>query len=231
MGTFMRNFGGKVLNDARDRALYADDAGSVKGAEFNVDLHQKHRVAWTADLLRALPPGTTPMRSKQAAMEINGITAAVDIRSAIGAEHLDYAPPPKGPAGVQQARVAGNAWSILALSQQADAAWATLRWLHTREGLLGPQLPALAWPPLIWAAESPQWQADYKGTRIADVTAVWQKAAHNQVVIPEGDAALQVMNGPINRALAGEISTREALREGQDKANHLFSQRPAEWRL
>jgi ABC-type glycerol-3-phosphate transport system substrate-binding protein len=232
MGTFMRNFGGKVLNDARDKALYADDVNAIRGAEFNVDLHQKHKVAWTADLIReSLPPNTTPMRSKQAAMEINGITAAIDIRAAIGVADLDFAPPPKGSGGVQQARVAGNAWSIQTLSKNIDPSWAVLKWLHTKEGLLGPQLAALAWPPLIWAADSPQWMADYKGTRIADVTDVWRRAGHNQVVVPEGDQALQLMNQPLNRAYAGQVSTREALREGQDKVNALFAQRPSEWRM
>ncbi len=231
MGTFMRNFGGKVLTEARDKAIYADDANSVRGAELNVDLHTKHQVAWTAELLKNVPTGSTPMRSKLAAMEINGITEAVNIRPSIGAEHLDYAPPPKGPNGMQVARVAGNAWSIQTRSKEHDASWRLLKWLHTKEGMLGPQLAALAWPPLVWAAESPQWQADFKGTKIKDVTDVWTKAGHNQVVIPEGDQALQLMNQPIARALAGQVSVREALKEGQDKVNAVFAQRPADWKM
>ncbi len=232
MGTFMRNFGGKVITDARDKAVYADDVNAIRGAEFNIDLHQKHKVAWTADLIKEfIAPGTTPMRSKQAAMEINGIGGAIDIRNAIGAENLEYAPPPKGPGGIQQARVAGNSWSIQALSKEVDAAWSVLKWLHTKEGLLSPQLLAVSWPPLVWASDSPQWQTEYKGTRIADVTDVWRKGGHNQVVVPEGDQALQLMNQPVTRALAGQIATREALREGQDKVNALFAQRPSEWKM
>jgi ABC-type glycerol-3-phosphate transport system substrate-binding protein len=231
MGTFMRNFGGKVLTEARDRAIYADDPNAVRGAELNVDLHQKHRVAWTADLIRQhVPPNSTPMRAKMAAIEINGLGGATEIRAAIGKEHLDFAPPPRGPSGIQQARVAGNSWSVLKLSPNADAAWAVLRWLHTREGLIGPQLQAVSWPPLVWAAETPQWKAEYEGTRILEATGVWRRAGHNQVVIPEGDPALRLMNDPINRALAGQVGTREALREGQERINQLFSQRPADWR-
>jgi multiple sugar transport system substrate-binding protein len=231
MGTFMRNFGGKVITDARDKAVYADDANSVRGAEFNVDLHQKHRVAWTAELLKQIPQGKTPMRTKQAAMEINGLGGAIDIRTDIGAENLDYAPPPKGPGGIQQARVAGNSWSVLTLSKEQDAAWKMLKWLHTKEGLISPQLIAISWPPLTWAADTPEWQKDYKGTHVTDVTDVWRKAGHNQVVIPEGDPALMLMNAPINRALAGDISTREALKLGQDAVNAVFAQRPAEWKF
>ncbi|HEV2126977.1 MAG TPA: hypothetical protein VGW38_29885, partial [Chloroflexota bacterium] len=92
-------------------------------------------------------------------------------------------------------------------------------------------LLAVSWPPLVWASDSPQWQTEYKGTRIADVTDVWRKGGHNQVVVPEGDQALQLMNQPVTRALAGQIATREALREGQDKVNALFAQRPSEWKM
>jgi hypothetical protein len=54
---------------------------------------------------------------------------------------------------------------------------------------------------------------------------------HNQVVLPEGDLALQEMNPPLTRALNGEIGVREALRESQDKVNVLFAKRPKEWDL
>jgi len=231
MGTFMRNFGGNVITEPRDRAIYADNANSLKGAEFNVDLHQKHRVAWTAELLKQIPVGKTPMRVKQAAMEINGLGSIIDMRTDVGAENIDVAPPPKGPGGIQQARVAGNSWSILSLSKEHDASWKVLKWLHTKEGMISPQLIAVSWPPLVWAADAPEWQKDYKGTRIHDVTDVWRKAGHNQVVIPEGDPALMLMNAPIARAMAGEITTRDGLKDGQDKVNAVLAQRPAEWKL
>jgi multiple sugar transport system substrate-binding protein len=231
MGTFMRNFGGTVINDARDKAVYADDAKSTQGAELNVDLHQKYKVAWLADDVAAQFKGTTPLRDKKAAMEINGMSGAIDVYTSIGA-NLDYAPPPKGPTGIQMARVAGNSWSIQKLSKNADAAWAALKWLHTKEGLLSPQLDAVSWPPLVWAAESQQWQNQphIKGTHMSDVTDVWRKGGHNEVVLPEGDNALQLMNQPVNQALAGQITTKDALRQGQDKVNQLFAMRPAEWK-
>ena len=39
--------------------------------------------------------------------------------------------------------------------------------------MLAPQIKAVAWPPLIWGAASPQWLDQFKGTRIADITKVW----------------------------------------------------------
>ena len=231
-GTFLRNFGGKVLNDTRDRALYGDDPSALRGAEYNVDLHQKHKVAWTAALLRTLPANTTPMRSKLAAIEVNGLGSYVAIAASIGMQNLDFLPPPRGPSGQQTVRVVGNAWSIPSLSKNADAAWTVLKYNHTKEGMLGPQLEAISWPPLIWAGTAPQWADRFKGTRIEDVRANWQKNGQNQVTgIPEGDTVLAEMNAPLTQALNGEISAREALRLSTEKANATFAKRPQEWRL
>jgi len=231
-GTFLRNFGGKVLSDARDKALYADDPNALRGAEFNVDLHQKHKVAWTAALLKTLPQGMTPMRSQQAAIEVNGLGSYVAIAKAIGMQNLDFVPPPKGPTGTQSVRVVGNSWSLLSPSKNVDAAWTVLKYLHSKEGMLGPQLNVISWPPLTWAGTAPQWADRFKGTRIEDVRASWQKNGQNQVTgIPEGDPVLAEMNKPLTQALDGELATRDALRLSADKANQTFTERPAAWRL
>ena len=57
------------------------------------------------------------MRSKQGALEANGLGSYVAVAAAIGMESLDFLPPPKGLTGLQTVRVAGNAWSIPALSR------------------------------------------------------------------------------------------------------------------
>lgn len=231
-GTFIRNFGGKVINDTLDKALYGDDANALRGAEYNVDLHQKHKVAWTTALLKSIPTNTTPMRSQQGAIEVNGLGSYVAIAQSIGMQNLDFLPPPKGPTGIQSVRVAGNAWSVLALSRNLEAAWTVLKYLHTREGMLGPQLEAISWPPLIWAGTDPKWADRFKGSRIEDVRANWQKNGQNQLTgVPEGDTVLADMNAPLTQALNGEIATRDALRLSADKANAVFAQRPPEWRL
>jgi multiple sugar transport system substrate-binding protein len=232
-GTFMRNFGGKVLNDARNRAVYADDAGSARGTETNVDLHQKYKVTPTAAITALVPAGSTAFRSRMAAIQIDyiGHIAAV---ADLGAGNVDVLPPPKGPGGAQTARVVGNAWSILTLSKNQDAAWLVLKWLHTKDGLTGAgagQLKGMGWPPIVSAGEAPIWADQFKGTRIADVTRVWATAGHNQVVLPEGDTAITTMNPPLTRALNGEAGVRDALRESQDKVNALFAMRPKEWEL
>jgi hypothetical protein len=46
--------------------------------------------------------------------------------------------------------------------------------------------------------------------------------------VPEGDSVLAEMNAPITKALNGEISTKEALRQSADAANATFAKRPKE---
>jgi ABC-type glycerol-3-phosphate transport system substrate-binding protein len=230
MGTFIYNFGGKILNDTRDKALYGDDANSIRGAELDVDLHVKHKFTPTAEARAAIPQGKTAMEIGMVAMEINGSFRHTNVRAAIGAQNLDFAPPPKGPTGSQRSSVGGNAWSILTLSKARDAAWAALKWSHTKEGMLGPQLEGVSWPPLIFAANSPQWLEIFKGTKIAEAAKVWETGGHDLLVLPEGDKAWSTMNDPMTSALQGAVATRDAMQESARQLNELFSQRPAAWK-
>jgi multiple sugar transport system substrate-binding protein len=231
MGTFLRNFGGKIVNDTRDQALYGDDANALNGLQYDVDLFLKYKVTPPAEATKGLPSGFRAMEGQIAAMEINGVFRHTNVRAAIGAENLDFAPPPKGPKGIQQARVAGNAWSIMTLSKVQDAAWRVLHYLHTKEGMLSPaHLGSIAWPPLVWAGKDPKWLDIFKGTHIGDCQTVWQNGGHN-LVLPEGSDAFSIMNDAPGRAIKGDISTRDALRESAQKANDLFSRRPAAWKV
>jgi multiple sugar transport system substrate-binding protein len=140
MGTYVLNFGGKRLNDAKDQALWGDDPRSIQGAEFDVDLHVRHRFTPPPEARATVPAGRFPMEMSMVAMEQNGVFRHTNIRAAIGAENLDVAPPPKGPTGIQTAAVGGNSWAIMALSKVKDAAWEAIKANHSREALLGPQI-------------------------------------------------------------------------------------------
>ena len=230
-GTFMRNYGGKVLNDARNKALYADDAASVNGTITNVDLHQKYKVTPTKAMTDLVPAGSTLFRSGRVAINIDYI-GVIQAIADLGAGNVEVLPPPKGPTGAQSARVVGNAWSILTQSKNQDAAWLVFKYLHSKEGQTGAgkdHLLAAGWPAIISTGEAPWWSDQLKGTKISDVIKVWSTTGHNQVVLPEGDLALAEMNPPLARAIAGEIGVREALKESQDKVNVLFGKRPKEW--
>jgi ABC-type glycerol-3-phosphate transport system substrate-binding protein len=230
MGSFMYSFGGKILNEAKDRALYGDDAASIRGAEFDVDLHTKHKVTVPPEALANAPAGQSGMELNLVAMEFNGLFRHTNVRAAIGAQNLDFAPPPKGPNGAQRVAVAGNAWSIVNTSKARDAAWAALRWTYGKDGQQSPLLEAVSWPPIVAAANSPRWLELFKGTRIADASKVWESGGHDLLVLPEGDKAWSTMNTPVNGALRGEIGTRDALQESARQLNELFSQRPAAWK-
>lgn len=227
MGTFALNFGGKLLNDARDRALYGDDAPAIRGAEFDVDLHIRHRFTPPSG---AVPAGQRPMELEMVAMEFNGLFRHTNVRAAIGAEHLDFAPPPKGPTGIQRVSVAGNGWSITALSRAKEAAWRALKWIHSKEGMTSSQLKAVAWPPLIWAANTREWLDQFSGTHIADCAKAWETGGHDLLPLPEGSEAWTTMNEPLGRALRGEVGTREAMQESARTLNQLISQRPPAWK-
>jgi multiple sugar transport system substrate-binding protein len=235
MGTFLLNFGGKRLNDAKDKALYGDDPKSIQGAELDIDLHTKYGFTPTADALATVPQGKTPLEIEMTAMEFNGVFRHTNVRASIGADNLDFAPPPKGPGGIQTASVAGNAWSIVQLSKAKDAAWKALKWIHTKEGMLSPQIQAVAWPPLVWAADAPQWKDQFKGTKIAEVSKVWDTNGHDLLVLPDATDAWPLMSPtpattPLGQALAGQISTKEAMQESARLVNDLFSRRPPAWK-
>jgi len=231
-GTFMRAFGGKVLNDARNKALYADDGNSVRGTELNVDLHQKYKVTPTPQIMGLVPTGSSVFRSRMAAINIDymGYVAVVPD---VGVGNVEILPPPKGPTGLQTARVAGNSWSILSMSKAQESAWQLIKWAQSKEGALKTPYfkTGIGWPPMLWAAEAPEWIDQFKGTNIASLQKVWQNAGHNQVVLPEGDNAIVPMNAPLADALAGKIGTKEALTQSQAAVNAIFAQRPKEWEM
>jgi ABC-type glycerol-3-phosphate transport system substrate-binding protein len=228
MGTFVLNFGGKLLNDTKDKALYGDDAAAIEGAGLDVDLTVKYKYTPTPEARAALTGGATPFDAGMAAMEINGSFRHTPARNAIGAQNLDFAPPPKGKA--QMATVGGNAYGLSAYAKAREAAWRVLKWLHTKEGMLGPQLKAVSWPPLVWAASAPEWLEIFKGTHIDDVSSVWQSGGHDLMVLPEGSKAWTAANTPMTSALKGEIATRAAMQESARALNELFGQRPAAWK-
>lgn len=228
-GTFLLNYGGKILSPEKDKALYGDDPKSIQGASVDVDLHQKYRYVPTAEATASLPKGTRAFEAQMVAMEINGVFRHSSIRSALGEGKLDFAPPPKGPGG-QTSSVAGDGWSMLKLSKAQDAAWRVLKYVQSKEGLLGPVLPSLSWPPLISVANSQPWLDLFKGTKIMEAAKVWETGGHALIALPEGRDANTTMNAAFNKALAGEMSTPDAMRESARALNELFSRRPDAWK-
>ncbi|MGI8913047.1 MAG: hypothetical protein ACR2JY_04520 [Chloroflexota bacterium] len=106
-----------------------------------------------------------------------------------------------------------------------------MHWIHTPAGLVGtPQIQAVARPPVISAASSPQWLNLFKGTHSEDVSKVWETGGSDIIVVPEGDKAWSTMDKPITDARTGKVGIRTAMVESARQLNALFNQRPAAWK-
>jgi ABC-type glycerol-3-phosphate transport system substrate-binding protein len=231
MGTWMYNFGGQILNETKDKAVYGTDPLSLEGAQFNIDLALKHKVIapGASEIGIEFPKGTYHIENQFAAMENNGIYRHNGIRPHLG-EALDFLPPPKGLD--QRVTVLGNAYSILSLSEAKDLAWDFLMWFHSDESMLEtPHFGSIAWPPVIEYATHPVWLEPFKGTRVTDVVDVWISGGHDAMIVPEGSEAWGIDINWTRKAISGEVTVPEAFRSSAEEMNVLFSQRPEEWKM
>ncbi|MDE2817845.1 MAG: substrate-binding domain-containing protein [Chloroflexota bacterium] len=231
MGTWMYNFGGQILNETKDKAVYGTDPLSLEGAQFNIDLALKHKVIapGASEIGVEFPKGTYHIENQFAAMENNGIYRHNGIRPHLG-EALDFLPPPKGLD--QRVTVLGNAYSILSLSEAKDLAWDFLMWFHSDESMLEtPHFGSIAWPPVIEYATHPVWLEPFKGTRVTDVVDVWISGGHDAMIVPEGTEAWGIDIEWTRKAISGEVTVPEAFRSSAEEMNVLFSQRPEEWKM
>ena len=227
-GTYVLNFGGPLLDEKKEKALFGEDPGAIAGTQYNVDLHLKHQFTPPAELREQLPQGQSYLEAGFVAMEDNGIFRHNTIRKFLG-ESLDFAPPPKGVN--QRAAVLGNAYSILSLSKVQDLAWDFLMWLHSEQGFLEtPQFGAIAWPPVITYARHPKWLEPFKGTQVLDAVDVWESGGHTSGVLPERGEVLKVARAEMGRMIKGETTVPEGLRTMGDQMNSILAQRPPEWR-
>ena len=103
----------------------------------------------------------------------------------------------------------------------------------TKEGMLSPQIKAIAWPPLIAAADAPEWKDQFKGTRMAEAARVWETGGRAILVTPDAGDLWGLMDAgtpPLNRAFLGEQSVIDAMRESARQVNEVIARRPPEWR-
>ena len=194
-----RSSGSSAARSSTKRATRrstATTSSRSRAASYLTEFTTKYAVTPTADATKALPQGTRAMEGRLVAMAIGDVSRHQDIRNALGAENVDFAPTPKGPGG-PLARVYSNNWSILSLSKARDTAWEVLKWTHSKEGLSGAQLRAIGSQPVKWASQAPVWMDQFKGTHIADVQKLWETDGHDQAELPEGSQALTIANEPL----------------------------------
>src|SRR6266508_387361 len=139
--SWMMNNGGKVLNDARDKALFGDDPKSIQGFEWLVDLRLRHGVDPKVEERTVSPsnPNTRlqPMNEGRAAMEIARFSRYSEWIDMLGKGTVEIYPLPSGPAKRRTHAIGTNAWSVGGLSKVKDAGWEVTKWLTSLGGQTG----------------------------------------------------------------------------------------------
>ncbi len=232
--SWMMNNGGKVLSDARDKALFGDDPKSIQGFEWLVDLRLKHGVDPKNEERTVSPsnPNTRlqPMNEGRAAMEIARFSRYSEWIDMLGKGTVEIYPLPAGPAKRRTHAIGTNAWSVGGLSKVKDAAWEVTKWLTGSGGQTGKGARVVPFPSLLAGGTSKEFLDQYAGTRLKDVVDAWAKDSHDYMVNPDSTEVNPIFNKHATAAQNGEKTSRQALRDAQDEINVVFGRRPADLR-
>ena len=234
--SWMLNNGGKVLSDARDKALFGDDAKSIQAFEWLTDLRLRQGVEpktteRTPAPTAANPAATAqPMNEGRAAMEIARFSRYSEWIQLLGSGNVEIYPLPAGPAKRRTHAVGTNAWSVGGMSKVKDAAWEVVKWLTGPGGQTGKGGRVVPFPSLLAGGTSPEFLSQYAGTKLKDVVDAWAKDSHDYMVNPDSTEVNPIFNKHSTAAFNGEKTARQALRDAQDEINVVFGRRPADLR-
>ena len=89
-------------------------------------------------MLANAPTGQSGMEMNVVAMEFNGLYRHTSVRQAIGAQNLDFAPPPKGPGG-RSGRRRRKRLVDAQHEQGQGRRLGALHWTYTKEGQQSPR--------------------------------------------------------------------------------------------
>ena len=234
--SWMMNNGGKVLSEARDKALFGDDPKSIQAFEWLTDLRIRHGVepkgAERTPAPTAANPSATlqPMNEGRAAMEIARFSRYGEWIQQLGNGNVEIYPLPIGPAKRRTHAVGTNAWSVGGRSTVKDAAWEVVKWLTGPGGQTGKGGQVVPFPSLLAGGTAKEFLDQYAGTRLKDVVDAWAKDSHDYQVNPDSVEVNPIFNRHSTAAFNGEKTARQALRDAQDEINVVFGRRPADLR-
>ncbi|HEU5314539.1 MAG TPA: sugar ABC transporter substrate-binding protein [Chloroflexota bacterium] len=234
--SWMMNNGGKVLSEARDKALFGDDAKSIQGFEWLTDLRLRHGVDPKNDERTPAPtqanPNATlqPMNEGRAAMEIARFSRYSEWIQMLGNGNVEIYPLPAGPAKRRTHAVGTNAWSVGGRTKVKDAAWEVTKWLTGPGGQTGKGARVVPFPSLLAGGTSKEFLDQYAGTHLKDVVDAWGKDSHDYMVNPDSTEVNPIFNKHSTAAFNGEKTARQALRDAQEEMNVVFNRRPADLR-
>ena len=234
--SWMMNNGGKVLNEARDKALFADDAKSLQAFEWLTDLRVRHGVdpkpsERTPAPTAANPNATVqPMNEGRAAMEIARFSRYSEWIQQLGNGNVEIYPLPIGPAKRRTHAVGTNAWSVGGVSKVKDQAWEVVKWLTGPGGQTGKGGRVVPFPSLLAGGTSKEFLDQYAGTKLKEVVDAWAKDSHDYMVNPDSTEVNPIFNRHATAAMDGQKTAAQALRDAQAEINVVFGRRPADLR-
>lgn len=230
-GTFLLNFGGSIMNENDTKALYGEDPLSLRGAQFNVDLHLKHQYTPSGEDIQKVTGGRSGigiLEVRALAMEFNGMFRYNAAKTHLE-DALDIAMPPRDQRST--ATLVGNGYSLMTLSPNQETAWSFLKYIHSDEGAEETDyFGFIAWPPIIRHGLFPKWAARYEGTQVEQVVNGWAAGGRPFPRVLEFSEAFGPSNAPWYQALRGEITVAEGLRQSADILNEVLDRRPEEYR-
>lgn len=223
LGSFVLDNGAKVLNDARDKALYGDDQQSIAAAQWVVDTMLKSKVAPTPVSEQGQP---NPMTTGKVAMDIHAFFFTANVQQGIGDENMGILPIPKGPTGTRTMATGSNAWSILGSSKVQDAAWQLIAYLESQEGQIGWAPAGL--PALTSVATSDVFLNLYPNQKddLKLLLTEWAKNGHDYFITPDTDAWWTTAEKYLAPMYAGEQTVPQAMKASADAVNtQVFAKR------
>jgi multiple sugar transport system substrate-binding protein len=218
--TLIRNFGGKILNDQGNKAIWADDPKSIAATQWMVDTMYKSKVAPSPQAMQGQPNLFT---SKRVAIEENGsFTMAQKIDGL--KDDLAVLTTPTGGAGNFPFN-ASSSWAILSSTKVQDQAWELAKYIGLGAGQeivlkMGiPGIKKLAYGPYL---------QQFPNLNLQPVLENFEKNGTYYVFTPDADAWWNASTQALGPMWSGEKSVPDAMRAAQDAVNAVFAQRPPE---
>ena len=206
---FVWAYGGGLLDEQKN--IFINNAGSVKGLQFVLDLRDKYKVMpKVIDFKNDYDNMQTGFKTGKYAMIFNGPWATSDILG--GAEfkdaaNLGVAPIPTGPDGKTGSPVGGHNYVIYKDSKHIDAAYKFINFINSAEN----QAKFAKNNNLLPTRKSAYDLPDIKSNPLLlGFKAVLDKAT-NRPVIPEGGQIYTDFTPNYQAALTGQATPQQAL--------------------
>lgn len=222
LGSWVVNNGGKVLNDARDQALYGEDPKAIEAAQWVVDRMLTDKVAPTPTTTQGAPD---PLVTGKIGFSIHQFWYVANVQKGLGDENMALRSIPKGPAGHVMV-IGSNAWSIVGSSKVRDESWKLIDYLVSVEGQT--ESMELGTPALASVATSETYLDTYPNQKedLKLIISEWNKEGHDYWITVDTDDWWKTSGQHLQPMFTGEKSVPEAMKASADAVNtQVFAKR------